>query len=216
MVVDGNKSQMILKDIPKFCITLPPNERKNRSDNARKHFEDVGLENVQFVHGINAEAFGLRTLFPYEVDNPGSGFNIGSHCVGIWLSHWMLWFAASLLPYTHVMIMEDDVRFLDGWRARADRALADVPADFDWLFLGSCCCGGKPQRSVKGEVWAVEYPMCFHAYVVAAKCLPHLLATQRKCYAPIDISLPFHSFDKMRVFAVLPRIAEQFKTDLLA
>lgn len=202
-----------IEEIPKYCITLP--EKSQRGTSAQDHFAAIGLSGVQFVSGVSGEISGLRTLFPYEVDNPGSGFNIGPHCVGIWLSHYCMWFAGSLMEHEHILIMEDDVRFHSDWNHRINQALQDVPADFDWLFLGSCCaksCGHK--HRVSGEIWDIRYPMCLHAYIVAKKALVHILSTARKCYAPIDIHLTFHSFDKLKVYTLLPRVADQFNTDI--
>lgn len=167
---------------------------------------------VQFFDGIHAEKFGIRTVYPYEVDNPGTGFNIGFRCVGCWLSHYMLWGALNLLWEDSFLVFEDDVKFSDDWHMRLLNAMRDVPKDFDVLYVGSCCCEGKPTELIAGEVFKVEYPLCTHAYVVAKKALPVLLRTQRRVYAPIDISMVFHSFPEMKVFTVLPSIFAQFDT----
>lgn len=201
---------MNVATIPKYCITLP--EQPKRKERAIAHFKESGLERVTFTPGVNGPVFGLQTAFPYEVDNPGSGFNMGPKCVGIWLSHYQLWFAGSLLPDSHIMIMEDDCKLLPGWKATLEQALQDVPPDFDWLFVGSCSAEGATKRLIKGNVWQVLHPVCFHCYIVAKKALPKLLANTRKCYAPIDIHCVFHSFPGLRVFTILPRIVDQFDT----
>lgn len=195
-----------------FCITLP--ERPERTAEAVVHFDESGLENYTFVDGVNADAFGLRTINAYEVDDPGSGFNMGPKPTGIWLSHWMLWQILNCQQDEHFLILEDDVKFLPGWKARSEKAMDDCPKDFDWLFLGSCCTGGRDMGAVKGEVHDVRYPMCFHAYILARKAIPHLLQTTRKVYAPIDIHTTFHSFDKLRVYTLMPRAMDQFNTDI--
>jgi GR25 family glycosyltransferase involved in LPS biosynthesis len=192
-----------------FCITLP--ETPDRTEKARTHFDSVGLV-VEFFNGIHAEKFGLKTIFPYEVDHPGSGFNIGFKPVGIWLSHFMLWSALSLQSESHFLVLEIDAKFPSDWRGRVEKALQDTPPDFDMLYIGSCCCEGRPQRRVKNDVWDVRYPLCTHAYIVAKKALYTILMTQRKCYAPIDIGLAFHTLPQLKVMTVLPRIIEQFDT----
>ncbi len=40
--------------------------------------------------------------------------------------------------------MEDDALLPADWRERVETALAQTPADFDMLYLGSCCCVGHP------------------------------------------------------------------------
>lgn len=195
-----------------FCLCLP--ESPERTEKAKAHFREQLVYDVTFFEAIHAEKFGLRTLFPYEVDNPGSGFNMGAKPTGIWLGHYMLWGALNLLPEDLFMVLEIDAKFESGWHSRISQALSDVPRDFDMLYPGSCCCGGRQKTHVKGEVYEVKYPMCTHCYIVAKKALPVLLRTQRKCYAPIDISMNFHSHPEMKVYTVLPRIVDQFETNI--
>lgn len=193
-----------------FCLTLP--ESPDRAVKAAAHFKSVGLHAFQFFHGLHAEKAGLATVHPYEVDHPGSGFRMGYKPTGIWLAHVMLWSALTLVHEDHFLILEDDAKFTDGWHARFTQALRDAPPDFDMLYIGSCCCKGKPQTQIKGEVFDLKYPLCTHAYVVAKKALPVLLSTTRKAYAPIDIAMTFHSHPQMKIFTVLPRLVDQFDT----
>ncbi len=196
-----------------ICITLM--EHEERKQKAIKHFSEVGLNDVEFYEGINAEKMNINGTKPYmrdrkEGDEP---FFIGTKPTGIFLSHYSLWSALTLMPQEHTLILEIDANFVDDWWEKTEQALKDVPQDFDWLFLGSCCTS-RPRTHIKGCVWEVKYPMCFQAYVVAKKALPHLLRTNRDCYAPIDISTTLHSFKEMKVYTVLPRIVSQFDTDI--
>ena len=195
-----------------ICITLP--ETPERTARAKAHFDAAGLSNVEFFNGIHAEKFGLRTIHPYELDNPGSGFNMGFKPVGIWLSHFMLWTALTMQADSHVMILEIDAKFGHGWSERLAQALSDVPPDFDFLYTGSCCCIGRQTRKIKNEIYDVRYPLCTHSYVIAKKALDTVLMTQRKCYAPIDISLTLHSLPILKTYTILPRIVEQFDTEI--
>ena len=197
----------------RFCLTLP--ETPERTEKARKHFQEMRVYDVTFFNGIHAERAGLQTHHLYEVDNPGTGFKIGHKPTGIWLSHIMLWAALNLLWDEHFMILEVDAQFGPDWHTRVNSALTDAPRDFDMLYVGSCCCKGRPTKHIKGDVYEVRWPLCSHAYIVAKKALPILLASQRKCWSPIDIGLGFDTFDKnpeMKVYTVLPRIVEQFDT----
>lgn len=194
-----------------FCITLP--EYPDRRDTAKKHFNERGVQ-AQFFDGIHAEKFGVNTTLPYENDHPGSGFSMGFKPTGIWLSHWCLWSALNLSWDSHFLILEDDCRFPEDWHVRFSNALRDTPDGWDMLYIGSCCCGDKPKEQIKNEVWSVRWPFCTHAYCVAKKALPTLLQTQREArvYAPIDCSLIFHTFEKLKVYTVLPRICDQWDT----
>ena len=202
-------------NIHTYVITLP--ESPERTQRTRDHFKERGFTNYEFFNGIHAEKFGLRTVWPYELDNPGSGFNVGFRIVGCWLSHYMLWQALLMRHDDHYHIMESDVKLPIYWQDRMNAAMTHVPADFDMLYTGSCCCKGHPMMDAGGGVFKMlggTGPQCTHSYIVARKALPVILETQRKCYAPIDVSLILHSHPRLKVFVVLPSIVDQFDTEL--
>lgn len=169
-----------------------------------------------FYAGINAPALGVDTTLLYEVDAPGSGFKIGPKPTGCWLSHRASWAALLLLPDEEFFILEDDAQFLPDWRARFNEARANLPADWDVLFVGSCCTGGRPTSHVAGTVYEVRWPMCLQAYLVRRRALNVMIKTQdaARCYAPIDISLFFHTWAHLRVYTMMPSIVSQFDTNL--
>lgn len=177
------------------------------------HFKERGIEAETF-NGISAAVSGLRTIHNYEVDAPGSGWNIGDKSVATWLSFYMLYSALNLLPDEHFFCLEWDCCFPPDWRSRAEAALTHVPKNFDVLFVGSCCTEGRPIVHISGEVWEVKYPQCGHALIVAKKAIPVILRTQRKVYAPWDISLLFHTLPMLKTYTILPRVCTQFQTEL--
>jgi len=189
-----------------FCISLP--ETPARREIARAHFVERGAR-VEFFDGVHALNFGLTTTHTYDVDHPGTGYRITSKHVGCWLSHYILWQALTLADGDKFLIFEDDVALPEDWHIRMLAALDDTPENADMLYLGSCCCDGKPKEQISNTVWDVKWPLCTHAYVVWKKALPRLLATQRKCWAPIDLALYFNSLPHLKVYTVLPRIADQ-------
>lgn len=189
-----------------FCLTLP--ENPERRSKAEANFKELGID-VTFCDGIHGATAGVYTIHPYEVDNPGSGFRMGFAPTGIFLAHYMLWTALQFLEGDHFFILEDDVKFAPDWSERTEKSLSDVPPDFDMLYLGSCCCKIRFKRHIKGEVWEVRYPQCTHAYMVAKKALPVMLATNRRIYAPVDIALTLHTHPRLKIATVLPRIFEQ-------
>lgn len=192
-----------------FCVTVQ--EMPEKWEFISKHFKERGIE-VEPFGGISANFSGLVTEYTYEVDAPGSGWKIGRKPVATWLSFYMLWSAMNLLDDPYFWQLEWDCRFPDNWRPRVERALRDVPPDFDLLFIGSCCAQMASNVHIKGEVWDVRYPQCGHSIIIAKKALPVLLRTQRKVYAPLDISVKFHSCPHLKVYTVLPRICDQFET----
>jgi len=200
------------------CFTLTdPNYGKagSRRERTIRHFAERGVD-AQFFYGIHAERIGLCTIHPFEVDQPGSAFNMGPMPVGCWLTHRAAWAAALLLPDEEFFFLEDDARFPLDWRARFDAARANLPDDWDVLFVGSCCAEDKNPRHVAGEVFEVRWPMATHAYLVRRKALPTMIESQdaATCYAPIDISTIFHTWPRLRVYTILPRVVDQFDTEL--
>ncbi len=198
-------------NIRAFVVVVP--EENHRTLFIQSHFKDVGIEAEEFS-AISANESGLVTVHPYEVDNPGSGWKIGPKPTSCWVSFYMLWSALNLLPDEYFLTLEWDAQFPTDWKERTDRALRAVPKDFDMLFLGSCCCGDQSKTHISDEIYDVRYPQCGHATIIAKKALPVILRTQRKVYAPIDISLKFHTLPQLKVYTVLPRIVNQFSTVL--
>lgn len=175
------------------------------------HFKKVGIEAEPF-NGIHGNTSGLRTIHPYERDAPGSNWNMGVKPVATWLSFYMMWGALNVLPDPYFWTLEWDCKFPSNWRERTEAALRDVPRDFDMLFIGSCCAEGRSKTHIAGEVYDVRYPLCGHSTILSKRAVQTLLRTQRKVYAPLDISVSLHTLSELKVYTVIPRICDQFDT----
>ena len=57
-----------------------------------------------------------------------------------------------------------------------------------------------------------RWPQCGHSVIIAKKALPTMLRTQRKVWAPLDISLMLDTLPLLKTYCVLPRICSQFNT----
>lgn len=199
--------QTALRALRTFCITLP--ETPERKTQALSHFLEVGLH-AEFLNGIYAKGFGLKTEHTYDFDHPGTGYVMDQKHVGLHLSHYMAWQGMQMcLGENSWLLIEDDAKFPDDWEDRLNAAMWYCPPDTDLLFVGSCNTFDKPKTDQGNGIWAVEWPQCTHAYVVFRKALPILLSTQRDCFAPIDLSLIHRSFPFLKVYTVLPRIVSQ-------
>jgi GR25 family glycosyltransferase involved in LPS biosynthesis len=196
--------------IKAVCLCLP--EYPKQIEEARAHFAEAGLENVEFFTGINAEVAGLATWHCYERDNPGTGFKIGTKCTGIWLSHWILWAAMMRENCEHIMVLETDARFLPGWKETLAESMDIVPTNFDFLYPGHCCLQGHPKTLVGGDVWETKSLQCTHAYIARRAVLPFMLQTLRRIHAPIDIQMQLECFPHLHTYAIVPRIVEQLNT----
>ncbi len=202
-----------------ICLTLTDRNYGKHSPHeahSRAHFAERGLD-VEWYYGIHAERIGVNAVVTSAViapEDPDQTHSIGMMPTGCWLSHRSLWAALLLLPEDEWMIVEADARFAADWRARFDAALLDVPGDWDMLYVGSCCTSGG--RHVKGEVYADARPHCTHAYCVRRKALVPLceLADEAGVCKPVDIMLVQHASARLRIYAVLPRLADQYDSVL--
>lgn len=208
-----------LETLSRFCLTLP--EKLHRTEAAQKHFDEVGLSGVKFLTSINGERFGLKTIFPYAVDDKTGKFFTGHHEAGIFLSHYIAWQVIALGDRP-ALVMEDDCRYRSNWKSELEAAIRDVPSNFDWLFCGSCCAGSAIKNQVRGNVWDVRYCACWHSYIITPKGAQTMMNTQRKVFGPCDLMSfvtdpnggSIASFRQMAVYTILPRIADQENTTI--
>lgn len=177
------------------------------------HFSERGLENVEWFYGLHGEQSGLRTSHVYGLDDD-KNYVMGPKPVGIWLGHYMLWSHVARLPDEYVMVLEVDAEFPEDWKRQLDHALSKLPNGFDFLFPGHCCLSDTPKTFVGGNVWRVEKPQCNHCYIVRTAILPEVLRRIRKVWAPIDVQLMLEVLPHYRVYAILPRLVDQFDTDI--
>ena len=177
------------------------------------HFQEKGVD-ASYYYGLHAEKLGLRTIHPYQLDAPGSGFNMGPGPTGCWLSHRTLWSALLLLPDDVFLILEDDAIFPSDWRDRLERNMRVLPDDWDVFYVASCCAENSWKTHVAEEVYEVRYPACLHGYMVRRKALMTMITTtdDSTCYAPIDIGLMIHTLPHLRTYTLLPRLLEQVDT----
>lgn len=176
-----------------------------------RHLNKNGINPRQFYGLDNQTQWKLTTEHCYEVDSPGSGFKISGTSLGCTISHWILWKALKWAPEQgFYSIMESDIRLRDGWQDVLNQCMADIPDDWDMIYPGNCCV--KDATLVKGNLYKAR-PLCTHWYIVRRKALATLIKTNALAWAPIDLQIYFRSQPKLNTYAILPRIADQHKTD---
>lgn len=185
---------------------------------AKEYFASEGIY-PHWVEGIHARKWGIQGRHIYLLDGrPEEQFYIGDNKVGTFLSWYLLYQLMKVMPQSHYLILETDCKFIEGWKEKLEQALKDVPEDFDFLFVGSCCAKDKEPVHVKGDVYEFPYrgeekwqfyPQCGHSYIIAKKAAQTLIDTQRDTANPVDVSLIKYAFPKLKVYAILPRLAHQ-------
>jgi len=211
-------------DIQPIMIHLPDTEKwQKRYADGKAHFESEGIENIISIAGIYGEGFGIQGTHLYEYDNPGGGHQIGVANTALYLTMQIVYNVMNVLPNSHFMFLEDDSRFKEGWKEIVKNALEDIPKDFDFLFVGSCCAGDKRKEQVGRNLYKFNYNpdiynnfgLCGNCYIVAKKAMPIFLKTQRDAYVNVDINLAVNTFPFLKVFIILPRPVEQFENENL-
>lgn len=208
---------MTIDQIQKLCLTLP--EKPERTEAARNHFNEMGLMGVTFLTAIHGEKFGIKTIYPYAVDDPSGNFFCGHHETAIFLSHYMAWQIVAL-GHAPAMILEDDAKLEPGWMESTNAALRDAPLDTEFIFVGHCGAAGAMKDHVVGNLWNVRFPACFHCYILWPHAARYMMKTMRKMFGPVDLMTfvkdprggSVAPFDKLKVLTVLPRRVSQFNT----
>ncbi len=209
---------LTVDSIAKYALSLP--EKLDRREAARQHFDSNGLNGVTFLTSISGQRFGIKTTFPYCVDDASGNFFTGFHESGIFLSHYVAWQIAAL-GNSPVMILEDDARLESGWKESTNAALRDVPPDFGFMFVGSCGAAGAMKNQVKGNVWRIQAGVsCFQCYIISPKGAQIMMEKMRKVFGPCDLMTYVEDprggtdapFKHMGVYCILPRKVSQFNT----
>lgn len=199
-----------------ICITLP--HAKERRGQLEAHFKEVGFPIPRYFNGIYGSESGLSTSHKYEIDHPNSNYHIGPVTIGLTLSHLMAWRLMQFQPpeQDYWLLLEDDARFSWEGKKRLDKAMENVPDDWDMLYVGSCNARGKAGKEVvpNSGLRVCKYAHCTHAIAYRRKVLDDLIREHAKVWAPIDLALCLYSVPQHKTYGVFPRVFEQHATSI--
>lgn len=190
-----------------FVLTVA--RKKDKLERELQHLAERGIRAEPF-YGLDHLVFKLNTVDTFDIDRKGDHIGITHVCAH--MTHYLCWKVLSYLPGDAFWVLEYDAAFTTDWRLRFNQAMSHAPDDWDIVFLGSCCTEGRPARHFGGGLWEVKWPLCGHAMMIRKKALPVLLEAHQKVWAPLDIALYHDSLPKLKVFTILPRLADQFDT----
>lgn len=171
-----------------------------------QHLNEMGIQWERF-NGFDNQITKLRAMLTFDLDRAGE--RLEAKHVAATLSHWAVWKVMEYQPDDHFWVLEYDVRLVHDWKDTYQTAMKSIPDDWDVLFLGSCCCKGRPTTHIGGNIYEVKYPLCGHAMAYRKKALPVLLKEHQKINMPLDIALYYLSLPKLRVYTALPPIVVQ-------
>jgi GR25 family glycosyltransferase involved in LPS biosynthesis len=110
-------------------------------------------------------------------------------------------------------IIEDDMRFIDGWSDIYHDVMEDLPHDWDMVFFGNCNTSDKGLEKVTDNIYKGA-GLCLHWYMVHRKALDILLETNKLCRTRMDAQMWHESYPHLNVYSVLPSLAGQHETEL--
>lgn len=192
-----------------FVLTV--NRNIPQFEETAAHLNAIGIKWEPF-YCLDNQICRLQALDTFDVNRVGE--RLGPKQVVASLSHYMLWKTMSYLPEDSFLALEYDCQFVDDWQSKYDEAMSVLPDDWDVLFVGNCCCKGRPTKHIGKNLYEVLHPLCGHAMAYRKKALPVLLEEQQKIHAPLDISLMMRALPKLRVYTILPRVITQRHTPL--
>jgi len=198
-----------------FLITIERN--KGATSNTLRLLKNQGFDPKVF-YGLDAKVTGLSyTDWTYDLDHPGTDYHIGGLSIGNVLSHLLLWKALLLNDDdedTSYLILEDDVRMREGAKERIDKAMKDLPDNWDMLYVGSCSTTKESEHDYGGGLFRLSRAFCTHAYVVRRRALELLAARCEKIWAPIDIAIHVGCANDFNTYGLIPRLADQYNTEI--
>ena len=189
-----------------FVINL--DSRKDRMESLEQ-----GLEYTR-ISAVNGLQLKTLTPFLYKLFQRNT-FHWKKSVMGCFMSHMMAWQRivhnpTTLTPPTskkYTLILEDDVRFITGWKEKLAIAMKSAPADADLLYLGGVLPPNKIMLpsvlKAVNDSWstikpntlfsAVEMPVfhfCAYSYILtvngANKLLSQLTSNSDRVIQPCD------------------------------
>lgn len=197
-------------DLPKVWV-LTVDRKIARFDVTIKHLNEQGIKWELFL-GFDNERTKLTPVMTFDLDRAGE--RIGPKHIAATLSHMAIWYVQLYQPDDSFIVFEYDVELVSDWRSCYEEAMSVMPDDWDVVMLGSGCREGRETRHVAMNVYEVKYPLAGHAIMYRKKALPLLIREHQRIYQPLDIAMFFQSFPQLRVYTVVPPIANQRGTPL--
>lgn len=188
-----------------YCLTL--RETPWRRAPAEERFRAAGLE-VEWFEGLHGPTLGLvPRLGTFEDRN----YRMPAGRVGLWLSFLMLWRVALERGHDPILILEDDAVPQHGFSEHLDAALADLPADWDVLHVGTTCVEDKPTERLTSRISRIRYPFGNHAVLWRRQSLARAveILSRSPCNTHLDITLTHLVYPRLNGFACDPPLVTQ-------
>lgn len=176
-----------------YCINLE--SRKDRWAQSQSEFSkhNLAVDRVPAILGSD-----LCVAF-------GGGVKPGA--VGCSLSQFFVIKMAKQLGLKNFLLLEDDVEFDDDLQNNFTQAIADVPDDWDLLYLGGNHLSGQLQH-IKNDVYRVGRTLAAHALAFRNSVYDLMLSKVIQIAKPCDVHYA-ESQPQLKAYALIPCLAWQ-------
>lgn len=180
------------------------------------HLRQNDIRSWAYYWGFNGHGLKIRE-YP-DVEYYNEPYEMYGKQIGQNLTHWGLWSALKMMSekyhgHDKWMIIEDDLRFNDGWQEIYHDVMEDVPDNWDMVFFGNCCTNADESIKITDNLY-FGTSLCLHWYMIRKKALDILLETNRTIKARIDVQMHKDSYPHLHTYYVKPSLATQSDTHL--
>ncbi len=155
-----------------YCINL--DKREDRWNECVKIFEKEKI-NVERISGINGNPFNYKS-------------NLSDGAIGCTLSHLKIIALAQLYNFKNILILEDDVEFIENINTEFNKFIVQVPKKWGLLYFGGNH-NNEPLKKISENVSLVTNTYTTHAYAVNTELFSELINTFSNFDDACDVSL---------------------------
>ncbi|SEW17837.1 Glycosyltransferase family 25 (LPS biosynthesis protein) [Chitinophaga sp. YR573] len=188
-----------------YCINL--SSRSDRWAECLVEFdkhEIKGVERFEAIEGIPI-AFNDYGTMGLEVNDNNYKVRLAGR-IGCLLSHLEVIKAAKAHNYSNILILEDDVQFVDDIQNRFFDSIDGLPDDWSLLYLGGNEKG--TQTEVIPGILKVSNMLMAHAIGIQSHFYDELIELLTKCELPVDVYYAFLQ-QKYPCYVIYPYLAWQ-------
>ncbi len=202
------------------CSLINLKRRPDRLARFAKTHAQETIDNIKIVDAVDGRELKMTPHIKRLFEGGMFGWKKG--VIGCNLSHLKIWYglAHSNQFVENMLILEDDVRFMEGWEDRLVEAMKVAPVDFDVLYLGGLLPPNKTHwqnvREPVNKFWdrAIEYcHFCAYAYILSKRGAEKLLEGIKRDGGYKRVSDHQILGSNMNVYIMNPMIASCFQED---
>lgn len=205
----------------------------NMEKDVHRMAEISTMLNQEGIHFERFEAINGSKLPKHQKDSsvtPICNVLCTNSIIGCGLSHLTLWRKVAEEDLRNALILEDDMFFVDDYREVLDKAMQQLPEDWDIMYLG---CMGLCEKSKKYDnpfmsifhllktvnnkyesenIFVPEFPVALHAYAISNAGSKKLIDMIDKVNYHIDFEIAVRQ-QNLNIYSCHPNIAYQRSED---